>query len=59
MFLVKKSQVKLRRHHEILGTGAAVSLTVHGWANLITRGMPCLFWMGWDFGLSRVFGTTR
>jgi hypothetical protein len=50
MFLVKKkAMVKLRRHHEILGTGAAVSLTVHGvWANLDHAGhaMPLFGWVG-------------
>ncbi|NLM53710.1 MAG: hypothetical protein GX195_02125 [Firmicutes bacterium] len=49
-FLVKrKNIVKFRRYHPVLGTGGAVSLTIHAvWANLDHAGhsIPPVGWIG-------------
>lgn len=50
MLLAKrKNMPKLRRYHPTLGTGAAVSLTLHAvWANLhhVGRCIPLFGWIG-------------
>ncbi|HHT42057.1 MAG TPA: hypothetical protein GX014_01455 [Firmicutes bacterium] len=56
MFLAKrKNMPHLRRHHSLLGKGAAFSLAVHAvWANLdhMGRSVPLLGWIG----LAAIFG---
>lgn|GEM_PF-1390017 len=45
----RKNKPKPRRYHQVLGTGAAVSLTVHAvWANLehVGQAIPIVGWVG-------------